>query len=51
MSPALPIRLVVDVKEPTAALVPLLKEWLPAERLRPQARRAIEEIVGGDGGG
>jgi hypothetical protein len=49
VSPALPIRLVVDVKEPTAALVPLLKEWLPAERLRPQARRAIEEIVG-DGG-
>jgi energy-coupling factor transporter ATP-binding protein EcfA2 len=50
VSPALPIRLVVDVKEPTAALVPLLKEWLPAERLRPQARRAIHEIVGDDGG-
>ena len=47
--PALPIRLVVDVKTPTPAMVELLREWLPSDRLQPQAR-AIEEATG-DGGG
>lgn len=46
VSAALPIRLVVDVKEPTPALAGLLREWLPSERLPARARRAIEEIVG-----
>jgi hypothetical protein len=46
ISAALPIRLVVDVNEPTPALVQLLREWLPSERLPARARRAIEQIVG-----
>lgn len=49
--PALPIRLVVDVKAPTPAMVELLREWLPSDRLQPQARRAIEEATGDGGGG
>ncbi|MBA2295953.1 MAG: AAA family ATPase [Actinobacteria bacterium] len=49
--PALPIRLVVDVKTPTPAMVELLREWLPSDRLQPQARRAIEEAAGDGGGG
>jgi energy-coupling factor transporter ATP-binding protein EcfA2 len=47
---ALPIRLVVDVKEPTPTLAQLLREWLPSERLPARARRAIEQIVGEGGG-
>jgi hypothetical protein len=46
VSAALPIRLVVDVKEPTPPLVQLLREWLPSERLPSRARRAIEQILG-----
>lgn len=49
ISAALPIRLVVDVKKPTPALVGLLRDWLPSERLPARARRAIQEIVGESG--
>jgi energy-coupling factor transporter ATP-binding protein EcfA2 len=42
---ALPVRLVVDVNNPTPAIVGVLREWLASERLPAPARRAIEEAT------
>ena len=46
VGPALPVRLVVDVKAPPPAIVSLLREWLASDRLPDPARRAIEQIKG-----
>jgi hypothetical protein len=45
LRPALPVRLVVDVATPTPAMVALLREWEPSERLPAPVRRAIEEAT------
>jgi ABC-type oligopeptide transport system ATPase subunit len=48
---ALPVRLVVDVNNPTPAIVGVLREWLASERLPAPARRAIEEATAKAGAG
>lgn len=45
MRPALPVRLVVDVGNPTPAMVELLREWSGSERLPSLVRRSIDEAT------
>jgi KAP family P-loop domain len=48
---ALPVRLVVDVANPTPAMVELLGEWAASDRLPAQVQRAIDEATKNAAGG
>jgi hypothetical protein len=48
---ALPVRLVVDVENPTPAMVELLREWATSDRLPAEVLRSIEEATKNAGAG